>query len=360
VITTAAAFVLGGRLQDKKGPRICAIIAAILVGSGFFLSSWTSSLAFLYFMFGVIGVGGGIGYAAPTPVASKWFPDKRGLVVGIMVAGYGGGSAIVGLIAPGLIASMGWRTTFQILGILFFLMGLVGAWLLQNPPPGYRPEGWTPPATAAARAGGDYTPAEMIRTPTFYLMWIAYCFGATAGLMVISQIAPFAVASGMSAAVAINVAAAANAAGRIFSGWMSDALGRLMTLRVMVLVSAIAMPVFFAVRTEALLFYLLMIVIYWCYGTLLSVFASTTADFYGTKNLGLNYGLLFTSWGVAGILGPMIAGRVFVATGSYQYAFATAGGLALVALVSLVLARPPYESMSSRALATSAAAGGNR
>lgn len=355
VVATAAGFLVGGRLQDKKGPRICAAIAAVMVGVGFFLSSWTMSLGYLYLMFGaVVGLGGGIGYAAPIPVASKWFPDKRGLVVGIMVAGYGGGSAIVGLVAPVLIRSLGWRSTFQILGVLFFFMGLIGTWLLRNPPAGYRPAGWTPPAPTPGRSGSDYTPAEMLRTPTFYALWVAYCLGATAGLMVISQLAPFASASGLSVAVAINIAAAGNASGRILSGWLSDALGRLTTLRIMVLISAIALPIFFAVRQEVVLFYLLTFVIYWCYGTLLSVFASTAADFYGTKNLGMNYGLLFTSWGAAGILGPMIAGKVFDAFGNYQYAFYTAGVLALVSLASLMKARPPHESMRAGALAASA------
>jgi OFA family oxalate/formate antiporter-like MFS transporter len=357
VVTTTAGFLFGGRLQDKKGPRICAAIAAVMVGIGFFLSSWTSSLGYLYLVFGVVvGAGGGIGYAAPIPVASKWFPDKRGLVVGIMVAGYGGGSAIVGLVAPVLIRSIGWRTTLQILGVLFLIMGLIGTWLLRNPPAGYRPAGWTPSSPTPARSGADYSPAEMLRTPTFYTLWIAYCFGATAGLMVISQLGPFASASGLSVAVAINVAAGGNAAGRIFSGWLSDALGRLMTLRVMVLVSAIAVPIFFAVRTQVVVFYLLTFVIYWCYGTLLSVFASTTADFYGTKNLGVNYGLLFTSWGAAGVLGPMIAGKVYDAFGSYQYAFYTAGALALVSLASLLMARPPQESLRTGAVTASVTA----
>ena len=130
-----------------------------------------------------------------------------------------------------------------------------------------------------------------------------------------------------------------NAGGRILSGWLSDSLGRLTTLRIMVLVSALAMPLLFAVREQVALFYLLVIVVYWCYGTQLSVFASTTADFYGTRNLGMNYGALFTAWGAAGVLGPLIAGRVFDATKSYQYAFYAAAALALGALAALLIAR---------------------
>lgn len=354
IVLFAASFVLAGRIQDKRGPRICAAIGGTLVGAGFLLASWTTSLSFLYLIFAIIGIGNGFGYATPVPVASKWFPDKRGLVVGLMVAGYGGGSAIFGPLAIRLIGSVGWRETFQILGGLFFVMGMVGTWLLVNPPAGYQPPGWKPAQTGAVaqRSIRDYSTAEMVRTPTFYFLWIAYCFGATAGLMTISQLVPFAQASGLGAAAAtlvLPVSAAGNAGGRIFSGWMSDALGRLTTLRVMVILSAVAMPVLFLVRQEVGLFFLLVAVVYWCYGTQLSVFASTTADFFGTRSLGMNYGVLFTSWGTAGILGPMIAAEVFDAFGDYQYAFYAAGVLALVAFASLLLARPPRFSVAPAA-----------
>ena len=313
----------------------------MLVSLGFFLTSLTSSLTFLYVVFGVIvGAGNGFGYATPIPVASKWFPDKRGLVVGLMVGGYGASSAIIGPLATNLIASIGWRTTFQILGLAFLAMGMAGTFLMANPPAGYKPEGWTPPASAAARR--DFTTVEVLRTPQFYLLWIAYCLGTTAGLMTISQLVPMARSSGLTAtaaALALTMGAFGNAGGRILSGWLSDSLGRLTTLRIMVLVSALAMPLLFAVREQVGLFYLLVIVVYWCYGTQLSVFASTTADFYGTKNLGMNYGALFTAWGAAGVLGPLIAGRVFDATKSYQYAFYAAAALALGALAALLIAR---------------------
>lgn len=347
IVTFAASFILAGRIQDLRGPRICAAIGGTLVGLGFVLSSFTASLWYLYVIFGVVvGLGNGFGYATPIPVASKWFPDKRGLVVGLMVGGYGAGSAIFGPVATSLIGSLGWRPTFQILGALFFGMGMIGAWLLKNPPAGYQPPGWTPAQSGAAaqRGARDYSTSEMLKTPTFWALWVAYCLGATAGLMIISQLVPFARAAGLSAAAAtfaITIGAVGNAGGRILSGWLSDALGRLTTLRVMVLLSAITMPALFVLREEVLLFYVLAMVVYWCYGTQLSVFASTTADFYGTRNLGTNYGLLFSAWGVAGVIGPMIGAQVFDAFGDYRYAFYAAGALAVVAFGSLTLARPP-------------------
>ena len=344
IVFFALSFIVAGRIQDLKGPRICAAVGGVLVSAGFILASFTTSLVGLYLSFGVVvGLGNGFGYATPTPVGSKWFPDKRGLVIGLMVGGYGAGSAILGPLATQMVAGVGWRSTFQLLGGLFFLMTMTGTALLKNPPAGYRPPNWKP-AAAAVLASRDSTTREMLTTPTFYGLWVAFCLGTTAGLMTISQLVPFARSAGMTATVAtlaITVGAFGNAGGRILSGWMSDSLGRVRTLQTMILISAVAMPVLFLVREQVIPFYALVAVVYWCYGTQLSVFASTTADFFGTKNLGMNYGVLFTAWGAAGILGPAIAARVFDRFGDYRYAFFIAAGLALVALAALTIARPP-------------------
>jgi OFA family oxalate/formate antiporter-like MFS transporter len=184
----------------------------------------------------------------------------------------------------------------------------------------------------------------MLATPTFYFLWVAYALGTTAGQMTISQLVPFARSAGLGATIAaysLVISSLGNAGGRILSGWMSDTLGRLRTLKTMVLLSAIAMPALVLLQHSVVPFLLLIALVYWCYGTQLSVFASTTADFYGTKNLGLNYGVLFTAWGVAGTLGPGIAGRVFDRFGDYRYAFFSATVFALIALVSLSFAKAP-------------------
>jgi OFA family oxalate/formate antiporter-like MFS transporter len=348
IVCFALTFIVAGRLQDVKGPRVCALAGGLLVSAGFVLASFTASLAQLYIFYGVIvGMGNGFGYATPTPVGSKWFPDRRGLVVGLMVGGYGAGSAIFGTLASGwLIPGLGWRVTFQILGATFFVMTMIGTALLKNPPPGYRPPNWTPPAATALRA--DFTTREMLATPAFYALWFGFCLGTTAGQMAISQLVPFARSAGLGATVAtvsLVVTSCANAGGRIVSGWLSDSLGRVRTLKVMVLLSAVAMPALFIWRTEVVLFYAFVALVYWCYGTQLSVFASTTADFYGTKNLGLNYGVLFTAWGAAGIVGPAIAARVFDTFGDYRYAFFTAAALAIGAFVSLSLLLEPHRAV---------------
>jgi len=351
IVCFALSFVAAGRLQDIRGPRLPAAIGGALVGGGFLLASRTSSLASLYIAFGVIvGIGNGFGYATPIPVASKWFPDRRGLVVGLMVGGYGAGSAIFGPIATTLVADIGWRSTFQILGVVFLVMTAIGAALLRNPPSGYEAVSVVAAdqkrRAAIASASRELTTRDMLATPTFYALWIAYCLGTTAGLMTISQLVPFARSSGVGATAAtfaITIGACGNAGGRILSGWMSDRIGRLPTLRAMVLLSAIAMPALFVWRADVVAFYLLVAVVYWCYGTQISVFASTAADFYGTRHLGMNYGLLFTAWGVAGILGPAIGATVFDRFGDYRYAFFAASALAVVALASLIFARRPVE-----------------
>jgi len=352
-------FIAGGRLQDKKGPFMVSVIGAVLNAIGFFMCAWTTTTTWIFFWLGVVAATGqGFGYATPIPVMAKWFPDRRGLAVGLAVAGYGGGSAIFGPLGGNyLIPTYGWRTTFMVFGIIFLVMGMIGAFLLKNPPAGYRPAGWTPaPATAKAAATKyEFTPSEAIRTPTMYFMWIAYALGTSAGLMVISQLVPFARSVGHSielATTAIFVGALGNASGRIFSGWMSDAFGRLNVLRLMIAASAVAMPILYHTGANVATLYIMVFVVYWCYGTQLSVNASTTSDFWGTKNAGVNYGILFTAWGVAGIIGPRIGGQMFDAYKDYRVAFYTAGVLCAVALVSELIARRPAEPAAAAVKAT--------
>src|ERR1700739_4456767 len=234
----------------------------------------------------------------------------------------------------------------MILGVIFRFMTVIGAFLLQNPPAGYKPAGWTPaPAAQASATTYEFTPSEVLRTPAFYFMWVAYALGCSAGLMVISQLVPFAKSVGIPGAalatMGLVVGAIGNASGRILSGWMSDALGRLNVLRLMIAISMIAMPILYQVGGSVTLLYATVFVVYWCYGTQLSVNASTTSDFWGTKNAGLNYGMLFTAWGVAGIIGPRIGGVLYDKYKNYQMAFYTAAALAAVALLCELAARRP-------------------
>src|SRR5512140_1387045 len=343
----ALSFVLAGRLQDKFGPLYCSLAGGVLVSLGFFLCAYTTSLTYLFVCFGVIGgLGNGFGYATPIPVMAKWFPDKRGLAVGLAVGGYGAGSAIFGPLAQlKLIPAYGLPATFQILGAIFLVMTMAGAVLLRNPPAGYRPDGWSPAAGSRAAAAREFTPGEMLRTRTFYLMWVGYALGCSAGLMVISQLVPFAKSAGFAGAalstMTLVVGAFGNASGRILSGWMSDRLGRINVLRTMIGISMIAIPALYAGGHNVGALYLAVFVVYWCYGTQLSVNGVAASDFWGTRNAGINYGLLFTAWGVAGIIGPRIGGVLYDRYHNYQAAFYTAAVLAGLALLCELGARRP-------------------
>ena len=351
-------FLIGGRLQDKKGPYIVSLIGSVLFGLGFLLTSRAASLTGMYLAFGlVVGAGAGFGYVTPIGVVTKWFPDRRGLVVGISVGAFGAGSAILGPIIPGLIAAYGWQTVMLWLGIAYFVATMIAAQLLKNPPAGWAPEGWVPPTSSTGRVvGTDYTPGEMLATPQFYRLLIAYALGTSAGLLVISQLLPYAQQAipGVGAALAgtaITIGAVGNAAGRIFSGWLSDSIGRVRTISVMILLSALTLPLLGRIHSLALLWPLLFVV-YYCYGTQLSVYASTTADFFGSKNVGANYGLVFLAWGVAGIVGPKLGGGIFDRFQSYTWAFDIAAGLLLVAFVIIATLRPPLRKEQASLAAT--------
>jgi OFA family oxalate/formate antiporter-like MFS transporter len=350
VIVFALSFVLAGRIQDKYGPLPCSLAGGILVSLGFYLCSYTTSLGYLYLCFGVIGgLGNGFGYATPIPVMAKWFPDKRGLAVGLAVGGYGAGSAIFGPLAQlKLIPAYGLPGTFQILSLIFFVMTMAGAFLLRNPPAGYRPDGWVPPSATRSGESREFSPREMLRMPTFYLMWAGYALGCSAGLMVISQLVPFArsvgIAAGALSTMTLMVGALGNASGRILSGWMSDRLGRINVLRVMIGIGMLAMPALYAAGSNVALLYAAVFVVYWCYGAQLSVNGVAAADFWGTKNAGINYGILFTAWGVAGIIGPRIGGVLYDRYHNYQAAFYTAAVLSGLALLCELGARRPVLS----------------
>lgn len=356
IVVFALSFVVAGRIQDRIGPFRVSLAGCVLLTVGFLLCAWTTSLTYLIVCFGIlVGIGNGFGYATPIPVMAKWFPDRRGLAVGLAVAGYGGGSAIFGPMANlWLIPAYGWRATFAVLGAAFFVMTLVGSFLLKNPPAGYRPAGWVPPAASKSAATTyEFTPGQMWRTPAAYYMWIGYALGCSAGQMVISQMVPFArsmaVPSAALQTLTLIVGATGNASGRILSGWMSDHLGRLNVLRLMIGISAVAMPALYLTGGTVAALYVLVFVVYWCYGTQLSVNGSATSDFWGTKNAGINYGLLFTAWGVSGIIGPRIGGRLFDQYKNYEAAFYWAAALAVVALVFECLARRPAPPAGARA-----------
>ena len=346
MVMLASMFVVAGLVQNRIGPRAVATIGGLLFSGGLLLASATHSLTTLYLTWGVmVGAGLGFGYLAPITVGSKWFPDHRGLVNGLAIGIFAAGSGIFGPLAGLLIERIGWRATFQFFAGLFFLFTMGGAYLMKDPPAGYMPPASRSKAANRPKAHHVEMPtATVLRTPMFYALWSAYALGTTAGTMVISQLVPFARSSGLNprtAAFAISVGAAGSAAGRFFSGWMSDHLGRLFTLRSVIVLSMLATPMLYLERTHVLIFFALLFIVYYCYGTQLSVYTALAGDFYGTKYLATNYGVLLLAWGLAGVMGPVIGSRVFVSTGSYRYAFFGSAILACAALGTLALVRTP-------------------
>ena len=351
MVMLASSFVVAGALQSRIGPRAVATIGGLLFSAGLFLASYTQTLTVLYLTWGVmVGIGLGFGYLAPITVGSKWFPNHRGLVNGLAIGIFAAGSGIFGPIAGRLVDSVGWRATWQLYAGMFFVFTMVGAYLMKDPPPGYAAPSSGSTAVNKPKAPHIEMPtSEVLRTPMFYALWLAYALGTTAGTMVISQLVPFARASGFdaaSAAFAITIGAIGSASGRFLSGWMSDHFGRLFTLRGIILLSMIATPSLYLWREEEVLFFVLLFVVYYCYGTQLSVYTALAGDFYGTKYLATNYGVLLLAWGFAGVLGPVIGSRVYVSTGTYQYAFFGSALLACAALGLLSIVRPPSETAS--------------
>ncbi|MFC2154033.1 OFA family MFS transporter [Candidatus Altiarchaeota archaeon] len=346
--TFAVVMVFAGFWQDKKGPRLVASVGGVVMGLGFLLASKTTSLTWLYLSYGVLG-GAGVGLAYVCPIAAcvKWFPDKRGLISGLAVAGFGAGSLVFAPLAAKLIVSVGVLSTFFYLGVIFIIAVVLGAQLLRNPPEGYVPEGWSPPTGKDGKKSVcDHSWREMLKTRQFYLMWLMFCFAALAGLMVIGHLAAFGKESGLdaeTAAAAVGVLAIFNGAGRIVWGAISDKIGRTRTLLSMYLINGLIMLLLIKMGGSFITLAAASAVIGFCFGGNFSMFPSLTADYFGTKHVGINYGWVFTSYGIGGLAGPILGARVYDATQSYEMAFITAGVLCFIAAGMSFLTKPPKE-----------------
>ena len=347
----ALMMIPAGRLQDRFGPRVVASAGAVLTGIGLIVASLAGPTAMLPALlgFGVLGGAGfGLGYAAATPAAVKWFPpEKKGLITGLVVAGFGLAPVYIAPLSKYLLAAQGVTGSFRILGIAFLVTATLCAQFITNPSePQLAKKSAVANALAAARP--DRTWREMIRTTTFWSLWLQYACAATAGLMIIGHMARIvAVQSGNTVNIGfvfVALLACFNAGGRVVAGVVSDYVGRVVTIGLVCVLQALAMFLFSSFTTVAG-FVVGAAVVGFSYGACLSLFPSTAADKWGTKNLGLNYGILFTAWGVGGVVGPILAGKIADATGSYAGAYNVAG--ALVAFAFL-LASFSYVDVSVR------------
>ncbi|MFZ5987843.1 MAG: L-lactate MFS transporter [Bacillota bacterium] len=339
VCIAAFAFVMifAGRLQDVKGPRTGATLGGVLLGGGLILSGLVKDPFLMTLTFGVMG-GAGIGfcYAATTPPAVKWFSlEKKGLISGIVVSGVGFAAVYISPLTNILIGNYGVSRAFVILGVGALLILLVLAQLLINPPQGYsaKSEGAkTKENSAGTVEKKQYSFKEMLKTITFYKLWIMYAFTASAGLMVIGHLAIIAKkqAQWENGFYLVVLLAVFNTLGRIIGGIVSDKYGHIGTMRITFLIQAVNMFLFAKYLTAGSLA-IGAALTGLSYGALFSIFPVATAEYYGTKNLGVNYGLLFTSWGCAGVIGPLLAGRIYDSTGSYTISYIVSAVLLIVA-----------------------------
>ena len=341
-----AAFV-GGLWMRRVGPRKVAIVAGILYGGGVFLASFSAGrLWWLYLSYGLIGgMGLGLGYIVPVATLVKWFPDKRGMITGIAVAGFGAGALITAPIASHLIVSLGVLKTFALLGIAYLIAVTLSAFFMKDPPPGYVPPGWKPTAAdKRQRSNKDYTLKEALGTWQWYALWTLLFLNTSAGISIISQAAPMAqeitkvtaaVAAGM-----VGIISIANGAGRFLWGWLSDFIGRRWVFLTMFVIQTIAFWVMPSVTTFAF-FTALACVVLLCYGGGFGTMPAFAADYFGSENVGSIYGLMLTAWGFAGVLGPTLIAWIRQSTGAYSHALHVIAVIVLVSAVIPLMVRPP-------------------
>ncbi|MGA3024907.1 MAG: OFA family MFS transporter [Bryobacteraceae bacterium] len=360
--TLAIAFlgvgtVIGGLWQDRVGPRLVASTAGVLYGIGFLVSAWAvshHSLGGLYLGYGAIGgVGMGMGYICPVATLTKWFPDRRGLMTGVAVFGYGAGALVMSPIAARVIIAQGIPVAFASFGIVYLILVVAAAQFYANPPQGWRPAGWEP-RTAVSRAAStvDYTVGEAMSTWRFWLLWGMLFLNVSAGIMIISQASPMAQQlaglTAVSAAGIVGVISIFNAVGRVFWAFMSDLIGR---ASVYFLLFAIQAAIFFTMPRlhDATLFTAAVALIGLCYGGGFGTMPSFTADFFGSKYMGGIYGWILLAWGAAAIPSPILIAHVRQSTGHYGQALQVIAVVMLVSLILPLLARRGRSAMARAA-----------
>lgn len=332
------AMIVAGNIQDRIGPAKVVLAGGLLFGAGVIGAGFTNSLGFLYATYGVAGgLGIGATYACTVANTVKWFPDRRGLAAGLVAAGFGSGAALLAPLSAALVVSCGVLATFKILGTGYVILITTMALLIRAAPAGYAPPGWTPAAKSTNPvAVADKNWSRMLCDPKFYVLWCVYALGTMSGLMIIAHASPFGQEiihlTPQAAAVAISILALANTGGRILWGWVSDKVGRFQTIVMMFVLGGAAMLALPAV-TGLYGFVAVLVVVGLCFGGFMGIYPSITADTFGPKNLGMNYGVMFTAFGTAAFVGPRLAATMKETQhGDYTYAFLIAAVLSLVGI----------------------------
>ncbi len=361
--TFALVMVFAGKWQDKIGPQKVAIAGAGLLGVGYILSSFMpGNFLWMVLTLGIIaGAGIGTGYSCPIAAIGKWFPDRLGLATGLAVFGFGFGAFFISILTgkgidmPGLqveltqlLANFGLSTTLLIWGVIFLGFGGIGAFLLKNPPVGWKPEGWTPPAASAKTPTSEnWERGDMIKTPQFWMLLGMFIFAASAGLMTIGILKVYGIDSGLApaaAGTAVGILAIFNGAGRIVWGAASDKIGRTMAMAIMFFLQACMMFALVFMNLGASVNGLILAAAWigFMFGGNFALFPTATRDFFGIKNYGANYAMVFLGYGVAGIIGPILAGQVKDIVGNYEMAFIICGVMCVIAAVLAFITKAPH------------------
>ena len=346
IMALGFASFFGGLWLKRAGPRVVALAGGLLYGGGVFLASFSHGLWWLYLSYGVIGgIGLGFGYIVPIAVLLKWFPDRRGLMTGVAVGGFGAGALVTAPIATRLIQSVGVLHTFAYLGIAFLIVTVAAGYFMQNPPEGWQPEGWTPTQKQLTQSSAKaFTLGDALKTWQWWALWLLLFLNTSAGISVISQEAPMfqelAKITAIVAAGMVGIVSIGNALGRVFWAWASDTLGRRITFAVMFLLQ-VALFWFLPSLHSPTAITAVAFTILLCYGGGFGTMPAFAADYFGATNAGSIYGLMLTAWGFASAFGPLLIAHMRQVSGGY------ASGLHAIALVMTIsvilplLVRPP-------------------
>ena len=349
VIGISAAF--GGMLVDKKGPKFAATLGVVLYGIGVFLGGVAlkvGSIWFLYIGYGVIaGIGNGLAYVVPIATLIRWFPDKRGLITGLAVMGFGLGAFFIGKIVPGLILNIGVANAFFLLGSVYLVCNGIAAMTLRNPPAGWLPEGFTPPSTTVS-AADSFGWEEARQTPQWYMIWGMLFLNVSAGMGLLSKLSPMAqdvyrVAEGISDPAKLAVlgggvlatASIFNGLGRLFWAAVSDRIGRKAVFMTMFITEA-ALYFYLPSVSSPVIFTVIACYLLACLGGGFAVMPAFAADSFGPTNIGKVYGFVLTAWGAAGVIGGLVFSKFTV-----QPALWTAAVLLCVGFVIAIMFKRP-------------------
>jgi MFS transporter, OFA family, oxalate/formate antiporter len=344
VLTIGSTF--GGMLQQKFKPRVVIVAAGVILGLGFYCAQFTTESTpwLLWLTYGVLGgLGMGMAYTTTISCCQKWFPDKRGLITGIIVSALGFGGLMFTPVAEFVIKQNGVLTTFALFGVLFLIVTGIGSFFIKNPPEGFQPLGWTPPAQKDGIIAQNFTPSEALKTPQFYMVTIALMCATAAGSMMIPMakilgLQPDSNLTREAAIAGVMIITGFNSFGRLFWGWISDKLGRRKTLLILLVIAAVSIVVVSFANSYLMLAFIA--VIGFSYGGFLGVFPALTADFWGTKNVATIYGMILIGFGVGAVASSYTV-AYFSASKAFSTAFVIAGIAAVVGFIIITLLKAP-------------------